>query len=704
MNRKERRVAKKAVRMPAGPRPSSEVFDRTLRLHQAGNLSAAESLYRQILALEPDHADAMQFLGLIAHQAGQHEAALELIGRAIALNDQAPHFYINLGEVLRTVGRLDEAAASHRRALALMPDSAEAYNNLGNTLDAQGKLDEAVACYERAVALRPSEAGMLYNFATALLARGDWAKALTIARRSLRIAETPEIRALLGNCIREMRAGDGDPELPGIVARALSEAWARPQELAAAAALLVKESAYFTSSGTAGLSDVADDALLQSMLENVAIPDLELEAFLTRLRSVLLDLAAGVTAPSMLDAHMLRFCCALARQCFINEYLYDRSTEELGRAQELRDALSEALGEGRMVSPLWVAAVAAYFPLRRVSRAERLFDQVWPDPIVALLTQQLREPAQERALTETVPSLTPIADRVSLLVRNQYEENPYPRWVKPISAGIPASVDGLLRKRFPQAPLRAVARGSGLDVLVAGCGTGQHSIETAQLFAGARMLAVDLSRASLAYAKRQTQALGLVGIEYAQADILELGALGRSFDLIESSGVLHHLADPMAGWRVLVSLLRPGGLMWLGFYSALARQGIVAARGFIAARGFGDSADDIRRARRELIAAGAGTPFEPVTASPDFYSISGCRDLLFHVQEHRLTLLEIAAFLAANELTLIGIDIDRQVGARYQARFPADRSMTDLACWHQFETENPSTFRGMYQFWVQKKI
>ena len=137
-------------------------------------------------------------------------------------------------------------------------------------------------------------------------------------------------------------------------------------------------------------------------------------------------------------------------------------------------------------------------------------------------------------------------------------------------------------------------------MLIAGCGTGQHAIETAQRFAGARVLAIDLSLTSLAYALRKTRELGVRNIEYAQADILKLGTIGRTFDVIESSGVLHHLADPFAGWRVLLSLLRPGGFMAVGLYSEIARADIVEARAFIAERGYGSSADDIRRCRQEL--------------------------------------------------------------------------------------------------------
>src|SRR5262249_16383310 len=154
------------------------------------------------------------------------------------------------------------------------------------------------------------------------------------------------------------------------------------------------------------------------------------------------------------------------------------------------------------------------------------------------------------------------------------------------------------------------------------CGTGQHPIEAAQQFAGASVLAIDLSLSSLAYAKRKTRELGRTNIEYAQADILKLGALGRSFDLIESSGVLHHLGDPFAGWRVLVSLLRPGGFMTIGLYSEIARSDVVAARAFIAERGYRPTAEDIRRCRQELIALDEGRRFRGITASGDFFSIS----------------------------------------------------------------------------------
>jgi SAM-dependent methyltransferase len=321
----------------------------------------------------------------------------------------------------------------------------------------------------------------------------------------------------------------------------------------------------------------------------------------------------------------------------------------------------------------------------------------------ALLTQQVREPEEERRLAAAVPRLTPVEDAVSLQVRAQYEENPYPRWVKAAPASRPTAIDTRLRNQFPASAFRGTGADAHPDVLVAGCGTGQQLIDVAQRIAGCRVLAVDLSSASLAYAKRQTDALGLANIEYAQADILRLSALGRRFDVIDCGGVLHHLADPLEGWRVLLSLLKPDGVMRIALYSELARAHVVAARALVAERGYGRSADDIRRFRQDVLALPDGTLARKVVESPDFFSVSDCRDLVFHVLEHRFTLPQIKDFLAANGLQFLGFEIDLRVLGRYSARFPQDIARTDLDGWHIFERDNPWIFGGMYQFWLQRR-
>ena len=191
-------------------------------------------------------------------------------------------------------------------------------------------------------------------------------------------------------------------------------------------------------------------------------------------------------------------------------------------------------------------------------------------------------------------------------------------------------------------------------------------------------------------------------VEYGVADILKLDTLGRSFDLIEAQGVLHHLADPLEAWRRLLSILRPGGLMNVGLYSELARQPVVRARAFIAEHGYPATADGIRRCRQDMFRSDDPL-LKAATETMDFFTISECRDLLFHVQEHRMTLPQIAAFIAEAKGDLPRVSkLIRALFKAFEARFPEDKSKTDLACWHQFEIENPGSFAAMYQFWIQK--
>ena len=162
-----------------------QAFDLALQHHQAGRLAEAEQLYRQILAVEPAHAEASHRLGLIAMGAGHLEPAEELIRKAIALLPGDARFHSNLGCVLERRDRLDEAIAAHHEAIRLQPDYAAAHYNLGNALGHQGRLDAAVAAYQRAVEIRPDFSIARGNLASALLGQGKVAEAIAAYRRTI---------------------------------------------------------------------------------------------------------------------------------------------------------------------------------------------------------------------------------------------------------------------------------------------------------------------------------------------------------------------------------------------------------------------------------------------------------------------------------------------------------------------------------------
>jgi trans-aconitate methyltransferase len=545
------------------------------------------------------------------------------------------------------VSNLQEVAKGHRRTLALRPDDAQAHNELACVLLQQGFLGEAAAEFARAVTLMP-ELLEQYSSLVATLLNVNPAVCEGLAR--------------------------------------VASAW--PQELSADDVL-----------GPKGFAAISGDPFLRCMLESAPVRDINLERYLTSIRRIMLDIASSdAIAAGELERSLLEIGCALAKQCSINEYVFACGPREEEKAARLKGKLIDALASGTLIAPLLPSVTAAYFPLFSVAGSQSLLERSWPAPLSGLLAQQISEPQEERRIGDTIPRLTQIDNDVSLLVRQQYEENPYPRWVAPASNRGPSRVSEYLRALFPAASFNSRESDGKPDILIAGCGTGQQAIITARRFPDARVLAIDLSLASLCYAKRMAGVLGVHNIEYAQADIVELASLDRTFDAIEASGVLHHLAEPFEGWRVLLSKLRPDGFMHVGLYSRAARSQIRMAREYLAAKEAGSSPDQIRRWRQELL----GTPMRPVANYADFFSTSECRDLLFHVQEHQLTIPEIAAFLRQHDLQFLGFELPPGVAANYRFRFPEDRSMTNLASWHVFEVENPATFVSMYQFWVQK--
>ena len=175
-----------------------ETLAIAIRHHQGGRLQAAEQIYRQILAVEPNHVDAIHLLGTIAAQVGNLDEAVACYRRALELKPDFAQAESNLGNALRAQGKPNQAVASYRRALELKPDFAEAHYNLGVTLNDQLTLDEAVACYRRALELKPDFAEAHNNLGNALREQGKLEEAVACYRRALELnPDLAEVRSNL---------------------------------------------------------------------------------------------------------------------------------------------------------------------------------------------------------------------------------------------------------------------------------------------------------------------------------------------------------------------------------------------------------------------------------------------------------------------------------------------------------------------------
>jgi 2-polyprenyl-3-methyl-5-hydroxy-6-metoxy-1,4-benzoquinol methylase len=317
-----------------------------------------------------------------------------------------------------------------------------------------------------------------------------------------------------------------------------------------------------------------------------------------------------------------------------------------------------------------------------------------------LYLRQVIEPEKEKNLRSQIFQFKELTDKVSSKVKKQYEENPYPRW---INLGLPLSpkpVSNIPKRANLRLVNSCITEIDTPKILVAGCGTGQHSISTASEIKNSQVLAIDLSLSSIAYAKRKTEELGISNIEYMQADILDLGGLNREFDIIESAGVLHHMDDPIAGWKVLVGCLSPAGLMKIGLYSTLARRHIAKVREEIRQFSIGETDKDMLAFRERLIHS-SEEHHKAISLFKDFYSLSSYRDLVFHQQEHTFAIPEIQKCLDQLGLVFCGFE-SKEVVDSFKSKTTEENALYDLHEWSSYEDQNPNIFSGMYQFWCQK--
>lgn len=184
---------------------AAQAIQIALKYQQAGQLQQAEKIYRSVLSVEPNNADALHLLGTLANQAGKHQEAVQLIENALR-SEPSNHFYLNnLGNALKNLGRLQEAELKYRQALALRPDYAHTYYNLAGTLEQLGRTEEAEKSYRQALSLAPKLAEAHYNLGNMLQRLGRFSEAVQSYQQALALrTRYPEAHNNLGSALKAL--------------------------------------------------------------------------------------------------------------------------------------------------------------------------------------------------------------------------------------------------------------------------------------------------------------------------------------------------------------------------------------------------------------------------------------------------------------------------------------------------------------------
>jgi len=383
--------------------------------------------------------------------------------------------------------------------------------------------------------------------------------------------------------------------------------------------------------------------------------------------------------------------CALSRYCFLSDYIMSYGSEEEKMLEGLEKKINAA-GANPVLAEL--ACYGCYKPLYALSNAKEIAAGLEGGNHVSEIPKsQIEEYLAQQEIFEEIEVLGKIKDETSREVQAQYEVFPYPRWNVAALDLFDPRVEGYLK-------------GTKAEILIAGCGTGREAVYMANAFPDAQITAVDLSKTSLAYAIFKTRKMGIKNINFYQADIMTLADLpdwqGR-FDYITSSGVLHHMKDPKAGWKVLCGLLKDKGLMRIALYSRHARWAINEAREVIGNKKIGSDSRSIRTFRDNINTHLENETIEKFRFPLDYYNLSECRDLLFHVQEQQFDLLQVKEHLDGLGLEFLKFCLRKNIVEEYKKQNAmTDPECTNLEIWDKWEQENPDVFIGMYSFWCRK--
>ena len=737
---------------------SEDLIKQATLLVEQDQIQEANGIYKKLCALNIFDADNLCALGGLDAKLGQLILAIQRWQKALSINPQHARSAYSLANTLLSLGRIDEALSycqsavqsdpvlaeawmllgriqlqqgkykdsenSSLRAVALLPECAETHLLLANALMVQRELVAATDAYRKVVNINPEHVGALRNLATLSWERGDVGEAIEYCV-SLMKYEPGQI-GHRHNFIQALNALIPDvagEDLLDQIRICFEMSGLDLQYLVKPVTRILKNSNDFhdlIEVARRSVEKEVDDAvtdhvydgmfqmeLFHLLLIKTVITDPDYEVLLTAIRRAFLRIALADVYPSESALCRTSFILALACQCFNNEYVYRQHPDEITMVEKLSGTLACRLESRALDSTEFEFMHAVLCMYKPLYMQEWLIEELDPDTYKLssefrhIEKRQWHDYCAEALNIKEIESITTTSDPISIAVKNQYEESPYPRWLS-VGQYTPKHYVDVIHEMFEQYKPES-DRDEVTHVLNAGCGTGRHSIMSATKYSNAEVLAVDLSKSSLAYAKRCADELGINNITFKQADILKLNKLNRRFHIIECGGVLHHIEKTEVALNILADLLHTGGLIMLGLYSQIARRNVYKCADYLASRGYGKTIEDVLCARQEIFALEDNRPEKRVLQSPDFYSLSSCRDLLFHEHEHSYQLLAVAEMIQRTGLVFLGFEHNNlQVKKYYRQRFPDDPAMTNLKYWHIYENEHPETFVGMYMMWCQK--
>lgn len=604
-----------------------------------------------------------------------------------------------LARIALDEGFYDEAENRIREALLISPNDAGCWYSLGHIHLARHQLDEALQSFSTALDIAPDQTRAATSLAYTLACKGHVVEAFQAYRDLFKLHPNDEhIRAKLFELLPNIQADFYQSDLADDVVQWLNIPDANTQALAPLVMSLWRHKFQLDDDDAIlDLQQIARDPLFTHALPALYFTQPDIEQFLGQVRKQVL---LNCIQSHYQDEALMSLAAQFALQALVNEHVMGFDADEENLIKTLHPLLSKASPELAHLIVLYgmyepIEDAISHFKVEPLSQ--------WPTYAQPFIQRAILDPKREKQLAATISTFGDIHESVSLAVKDQYEQNPYPRWID-LGYNTPTNYGRALELQLPNFRAPDFFNMGTIKVLVAGCGTGRHALRVARYFRNVDVTAIDLSKRSLAYAKRKAEEYGIRNIRFLCGDLLEVSRLGERFHVIESSGVLHHMADPKQGLAALVNVLEPRGLIKLGLYSYAAREVVRTMRSLITEFEIPPEVVGIRMLRQAIMDNKMPYDVSGLLASEDFYSTSGCRDLLFHVQEVQYEPNDIEELLTSADLNFKGFVLS---GAAKQAWHQVQgknktANPCDLSHWSVVEAHSPNIFAGMFQFYAQR--
>ncbi len=558
------------------------------------------------------------------------------------------------------------------------------YLNICNGLLEQGKYTEANAGFHFIRMESPRSVEACRGIASCEAGLKNWPKAIEGIINALiygnnknedlvlllTILETSQLRTFIPELVKPLSiAMDSQLLEERAIAQLWQQLWDKNQEVFA------RRTFVFDTDVSQLIKNSAFCSLVARSLKN----DYQVEDFLLSCRQALLHKAVSGENIKEYSPFLSSFACLM----LLNDALYVTSEQD----QVLIDNLKS---DGLKPENLLLSFCFADFPTAMA---------LWLEHKVMIQSSNFGELENDLMFySEVFTSKVNCSmdNEVSSIVQSFYMNNPYPKWKS-------TRVDSIDITKYDFRPDLSFSASS--SVLFAGCGTGQQIISFAISNPKAKITAIDLSPCSLEFARLMAKRFGIANVDFQVLDILDVSKLTKSFDFIICTGVLHHMAIPKDGLTALEKVLNPNGSMFLAYYSKIAREPLSGIKSeLLTCAGVTEdhiSENDVRKWRGALSENQKSSLFYNLV---DFFYLNGLYDLLFHPQQSEYSLLELDEML-------------KQCGLKFDVmnQQPISKELNDsivnksslasyktINFWHEFELENPSTFKNMYQFFVSK--